>query len=310
MEDLPLNALRAFAAVYAHGGVRQAARELGIAHSSVSRHLAELSRWVGVPLLHASAGRGALRFTQQGESLGRATLVGLQAIGHAAAAVREVRPAHAVTVSTSPSFAVRWLLPRLPLLERAHPKIELSVQVDQRLDALDDGRIDLAIRMGPGPWPGLYAEPLMDDALYPVMSPAAWQAAGSPNRPEQLAGLRLLHDRDPQAGWERWRQVHGPRALSLQRGARFTSSDLVLRAAVQGQGVALARDRLAADDLTAGVLLRPFGELAVPLGPSYWLVRPVGEARSSVRAVWAWLRWQAEASRTIGSPESRSLSRG
>ena len=309
MNELPLNALRAFAMVYAHGGVRAAARELGLAHSSVSRHLAELDRWLGVPLLRASAGRGALVFTPQGEALGRATLAGLRGIEQAVAALRETRPAHAVTLSTSPSFAIRWLLPRLPALEKAHPKIELSVQVEQRLDALDDGRVDLAIRMGTGPWPDLHAEGLMDDALYPVMSPAAWQAAGSPNRPEQLADLRLLHDRDPQAGWERWRQMHGPRTLSLQRGARFTSSDLVLRAAVQGQGVALARDRLAADDLAAGVLLRPFGELAVPLGPSYWLVRPTGEPRSSVRAVWAWLRWQADASRTIGSPESRSLSR-
>ena len=192
MNELPLNALRAFAMVYAHGGVRAAARELGMAHSSVSRHLGELDRWLGVPLLRTAAGRGALVFTPQGEALGRATLAGLREIEQAVASLRETRPAHAVTLSASPSFAIRWLLPRLPALEKAHPKIELSVQVEQRLDALDDGRIDLAIRMGQGPWPALHAEPLMDDALYPVMSPALWQASGRPSRPAQLAGLRLL----------------------------------------------------------------------------------------------------------------------
>jgi LysR family glycine cleavage system transcriptional activator len=207
--------------------------------------------------------------------------------------LRETRPAHAVTLSTSPSFAIRWLLPRLPALEKAHPKIELSVQVEQRLDALDDGRIDLAIRMGTGPWPELHAEPLMDDALYPVMSPALWQTSGRPSKPAQLAGLRLLHDRDPQASWEAWRSVHGPAKLALQGGARYTSSDLVLRAAMQGQGVALARHRLAADDVANGSLLRPFGELGVPLGTAYWIVRPPAKPRAAVAAVIDWLRWQA-----------------
>ncbi|WP_027484744.1 LysR substrate-binding domain-containing protein [Rhodanobacter sp. OR87] len=293
MNELPLNALRAFAMVYAHGGVRAAARELGMVHSSVSRHLSELDRWLGVPLLRTAAGRGALVFTPQGEALGRATLAGLRGIEQAVAALRETRPAHAVTLSASPSFAIRWLLPRLPALEKAHPKIELSVQVEQRLDALDDGRIDLAIRMGKGPWPELHAESLMDDALYPVMSPALWQASGRPSRPAQLAGLRLLHDRDPQAAWELWRQAHGPAKLSLQGGARYTSSDLVLRAAMQGQGVALARHRLAADDVANGSLLRPFGELEVALGPSYWIVRPPAKPRPAVAAVIDWLRWQA-----------------
>jgi len=293
MNELPLNALRAFAMVYAHGGVRAAARELGMAHSSVSRHLGELDRWLGVPLLRTAAGRGALVFTPQGEALGRATLSGLREIEQAVAALRETRPAHAVTLSASPSFAIRWLLPRLPALEKAHPKIELSVQVEQRLDALDDGRIDLAIRMGLGPWPSLHAELLMDDALYPVMSPALWQTSGRPSRPAQLAGLRLLHDRDPQAAWELWRKTYGPAKLALQGGARYTSTDLVLRAAMQGQGVALARHRLAADDVANGSLVRPFGGLSVTLGPSYWIVRPPAKPRAAVAAVIDWLRWQA-----------------
>lgn len=292
--DLPLNALRAYALVYRHRGVRAAARELGMSHSSVSRHLGELARWLGVPLLHAGAGRAGLVFTPQGEALGKAVGAGLREIEQAVAALREVRPAHAVALSTTPSFAIRWLLPRLPAFETAHPKIELSVQVDQKLEGFEDGRIDLAIRMGVGPWPELHCEPLMDDVLYPVMSPACWRGHGRPSRPAQLAGLRLLHDRDPQAAWELWRRAHGPAGLVLQGGARYASSDLVLRAAQQGQGVALARHRLAADDVASGVLLRPFGALELPLGPSYWIVRPnAARPRPALAAVIDWLRWQA-----------------
>lgn len=294
--DLPLNALRAFALVYQHRGVRAAARELDMAHSSVSRHLRELDRWLGVPLLHAGAGRAGLVFTPQGEALGRAVCAGLAEIERAVAVLREARPAHSVALSTTPSFAIRWLLPRLPAFEKAHPKIELSVLVEQKLEGFADGRLDVALRMGQGPWPELHCEPWMDDTLYPVMSPAYWLDHGRPTRPAQLAGLRLMHDRDPQAAWESWRRAHGPSRLSLQGGARYASSDLVLRAAQQGQGVALARHRLVAGELAAGTLVRPFGALEVPLGTAYWIVR-ADRTRPlpALAAVIDWLRWQAAA---------------
>ncbi|MGA7439388.1 MAG: LysR substrate-binding domain-containing protein [Luteibacter sp.] len=298
MNDLPLNALRAFAAVYKHGGVRAAARELGSAHSSVSRHLSELDAWLGVPLLHPTAGRRPLTFTAQGECLGRALLSGLGEITQAVAAVRESRSAQAVTLSTAPSFAMRWLLPRLPELERAHPQIELSVLVDQRLDALQDGRIDLSIRMGAGPWPDLRCESLMDEHICPVMSPALWESSGRPQQPAQLARMRLLHDRDPQTTWETWRQSYGPADLNVRSGPRFASSDLLLRAATQGHGVALMRHRLAADEIAAGILLKPFGSHYVRLEHAYWIVMPrQDQIRPAVKTLIDWLRWQASIQR-------------
>ncbi|MCI0674063.1 MAG: LysR family transcriptional regulator, partial [Myxococcaceae bacterium] len=103
MRDLPLNALRAFALVYEHRGVRAAARELGVAHSSLSRHLAELEAWVGVPLTRESGGRRGLAFTPQGEALGRAALAGLREIERAAASLREARSPSSVVISTTAS---------------------------------------------------------------------------------------------------------------------------------------------------------------------------------------------------------------
>jgi LysR family glycine cleavage system transcriptional activator len=299
MRELPLNALRAFASVYLHGGVRAAARELRIAHSSVSRHLAELEKWLGVELLRPAGGRRGLTFTPQGEALGRAALAGLREIAHAAAAVREARSAQAVTISAAHSLAVRWLLPRLPAFEQAFPRLEVSVVVERGFGDPEAGGIDLAIRMGSGPWPEARCAALMDDALYPVMSPAYWKKAGRPAAPEDLVGLRLLHDRDPQASWEAWQRAQGPPALDVASGPRFTSSDLVLRAAAQGQGVALARHRLAADDVAAGQLLAPLAG-RVELGPSYWLLTPRRAAiRPATATVIAWLHREAGASQRL-----------
>lgn len=292
MRTFPLNALRAFALVVEKGGVRAAARELGVSHSAVSRHVTELEQWLGIKLLERAS--RVFGVTPQGQLLARTTLSALHDIGRTADALREQRSRYAVTVSTTPSFAARWLLPRLPALERAHPRLEVSVLVDQRLDDPQSPPSDLAIRMGKGPWPGVAAEPLMDDALYPVMSPALWKDMGRPRELADLRRMRLLHDRDPDANWQLWRAAHGPRELDVRTGARFTSSDLVLRAAVQGLGVALARHRLALDDLASGTLIRPFGAHAVVLDRAYWLIVSHDAAdRDPVKILCVWLRREA-----------------
>ena len=294
MRNLPLNALRAFAAVYETGGIRPAARSLQVAHSSVSRHVRELEGWIGLALIRSRDGTRSLAFTPQGEALGRAALASLRELEGAVAALRESRRGNAVTISTTPSFAARWLLPRLAAFEDTHPWIELSVIADQRLADPSGQGADIGVRMGRGPWPALACEPLMDDGLFPVMSPAFWEQAGKPRTPDDLAGLRLLHDRDPQSSWEAWRSVHESGALDVRPGPRLASSDLVLRAAAQGLGVALARGRLAADDVAAGALIRPFGDLHVALPDAYWIVRSeTAPPRVAVTAVIDWLKSQA-----------------
>ena len=296
MRDLLLNALRAFTAVYETGGVRPAARSLRVTHSAVSRHVRELEAWLGVPLVERRAGARSFAFTPQGEALGRAGLASLRALEAAVAAVREAKRGNAVTLSTTPSFAARWLLPRLPAFEAAVGWVELSIIADQKLTEPRDQGADLALRMGRGPWPGLACEPFMADALYPVMSRAYWDAAGRPTTPEALAGLRLLHDRDPNASWEAWLSAHAAPGVDRRAGPRFASSDLVLRAAAQGLGVALARDRLAADDVAAGVLVRPFGDRHVAVPDAYWLVRAAAApSRVAVTAAIDWLKSQAAA---------------
>lgn len=294
MRDLPLNALRAFAAVQAHGGVRAAARELGIAHSAVSRHVAELERWLGTALTEAApSGRRGKVLNAAGAALGREVQSALAEITRATAALREVRSPNSVSLSTTASVAARWLLPRLPAFERRHPRIELSVVVTQKFEDFSSRALDLAIRMGRGPWPDGRCEVLMDDALYPVMSASFWRNARRPARLDDLRGLRLIHDRDPNASWATWRDTYGPKSLDVRGGVRYTSSDLALRGAALGQGVALARHRLAFDDLSAGTLLRPLGDLKIDVPNAYWVVIPSHSwARPAVTSVVSWLKEQ------------------
>ena len=142
----------------------------------------------------------------------------------------------------------------------------------------------------------------MDDALYPVMGRDFWADAGRPDSPDCLTDLRLVHDRDPNASWAAWRAAHGPAGLNVRSGPRFASSDLVLRAAAQGLGVALARDRLAAEDLAAGALIRPFGGRQIDLPEAYWIVRPA-VARVQERAPNPLTSWVASAKRVrAGQP--------
>jgi LysR family glycine cleavage system transcriptional activator len=294
MRDLPLVALRAFACVYETGGVRPAARLLQVSHSSVSRHLRDLEAWLGVALLAPREGVRRLAFTPQGEALGRAALASLGELAQAVAMVRERRRANSVTIAASPSVAARWLLPRLHLLGESHGWIDVSVVAEQSAMALADQEADIAIRMGAGPWPGQACTVLMDDTLYPVAQARYWNALKGATAAERLAAAKLIHDRDPNAGWERWFAAHPCPGADARAGPRLTSSDLVLRAAAQGLGVALARDRLAAEDVDAGILVRPFGDTSVALPDAYWLLTAQDDvATAARRAVVDWLTAQA-----------------
>lgn len=295
MYDIPVNAIRAFAAVYETGGVRPAARQLQVAHSSVSRYLNELEKWLGVSLFERTQGSRVLTFTPQGEALGRAGLDNLKMLALAVKAVRETPRRNAVVVATTPSVAALWLLPRLPAFQQAYPWIELSVVVEQKLVDPTQQAADVAIRMGNGPWPRLKCERLMNDELYPVLSPALWEKSGKPTDPNRLRELPLIHDRDPNAPWSLWLAEHCTVDVDTSSGPRYSSSDLVLRAAAQGLGVSLARGRLVANEVASGALIKPFGERHVVLQDAYWIVQsPSAPVRAAVPPVIAWLKSQAQ----------------
>lgn len=294
MKDLPLNALRALAAVYETGGIRPAGRRLGITHSSISRHLRELELMLGTPLFLKTPGTNTLTFSPQGGTLGKAALSCLGALESTVSSVREARQGNSVVISTTPSFAIRWLLPRLPDFEAAHPSIEVSLLVDQRTRSPEEDDADLAIRTGRKPRGEEFCDPLMDDRLFPVASPSYLKELGNRTPAKALQAARLLHDRDPGTNWDLWKRAHGPVNLNVRSGSRFSSSDLVLKAAEQGMGLALAPGRLADTALKSGALVPLFPGKFVDVKNAYWLIlSPTSTTRHAVQQLVAWLKAQA-----------------
>lgn len=294
MRDLPLTLLRSLAAVYDTGGIRPAGRRLGVQHSAVSRALRDLEAWLEIPLFEKRGRQQALVFTAEGAALGKAALAALMDLENSVQKTREGSSANSVTIATTPSFAMRWLLPRLPKLTEMHSKIEVSIIVDQARKSPVASGADLNIRMGSQPTDTPDPLPLMDEQVFPVMAPQLWEQLGRPSGVSDLQGLPLLHDRDPATSWATWRKSMGPDRLDVRRGPRLTSSDLILRAAEQGQGVALARGRLATESLENGTLIRPLGQSAIDLGDNYWIIaNPETSARRVVRSVIAWLMAEA-----------------
>jgi LysR family transcriptional regulator, glycine cleavage system transcriptional activator len=200
-----------------------------------------------------------------------------------------------VRVSTTASFAALWLLPRLAAFRAQHPAIEVWVSETKALVDIGPGRgADVALRTGQGPWPRVRSEPLMTDHLIPVCAPSL---AARLRRPADLARATLLHDEDPRAAWPDWLAAADlGRPAWGERGPRLPDSSLLLQAAIDRQGVALSRRRLAAPALNGGRLVQPFGP-AVAMGPAYWLVLPPRGTPMSraTRSFAAWVRDAARA---------------
>ncbi len=271
MRDLPLSLLRSLAAVKAEGGIRPAARRLCVEHSTVSRAIRELEAIIGVPLTQSKRRGERLELTIQGSDLADAALAAMTELQYAVDQLAEPASPKQVSIATQPSVATRCLLPKLPELKLACPGMEVSIVVDQPRRAAIDPNTDLSLRMGRKPRSAKPLHILGDDIAFPVMSPEFWKQSGQPSDIDALHQMTLLHDRDTSVNWSLWRRRIGPDNLDVRAGPRLTSSDLSLRAAEQGEGVALARGWLASEALTQGKLVRPFGDLFVPLPDEWWL---------------------------------------
>jgi len=285
----PTPALRAFEAAARHLNVTRAAEEIGLTHGAVSHQIRELEARLGVRLFEREP-RG-LALTPAGETYRRFVEEALARLREGAAAVARQRTGRVLTVSVSPNFAHKWLVPRLGRFLDAHPDIDLRLSASVRHVDFRGGDIDVAVRHGDGHWPALDVTKLCDERLFPVCSPAL---AGRIDGVAALAGHTLLHDRDP-AAWRGWLARFGVAAPEPPRGPVFDQASLAIDAAVAGQGVTLARSALVAFDLAAGRLVRPVAE-ATDAPFAYWIVCPPQTARAPAIARFrAWLLEQAAA---------------
>ncbi|CAA2109270.1 transcriptional regulator GcvA [Variovorax paradoxus] len=305
-ERLPhLSALRAFEAAARRLSFRDAAEELGITASAISHQIRTLEAYLDVRLFDRLT--RAVALTEAGSALYPKLDVGFRLVESAVREVRSLRTASALVVTAGPAIAAKWLVPKLYRFQEQYPGIELRVLTSSRPVDLDREDVDVAFRHGRGDYPGLESVRLFGEAYTPMCAPRLTEDARHPLRvPADLRHQRLLHDDAAAlpgkgaAGWAQWLRSAKVRQVDAQAGAHFGQTDHAIQAAIDGGGVLLGRVSIAAFDLSAGRLVRPF-ELTLPSPFGYYFVTRQGRQRES--AVAAFLSWiQAEAAATPGLP--------
>src|SRR6266508_2688257 len=271
----PLNALKAFEAAARHESFTRAAEELCVTQGAVSHHVKALEAELGLKLFNRD--RQRLVITEAGRAYLVVVRDAFDRIGDGTERLLQRQSGGALTVSTSPNFAAKWLVHRLGRFAEAHPEIDLRVSAS--LHHVDFARedIDLAIRHGDGTASGLHVTRLCAEELFPVCSPKLLNGRTPLRRPVDLSRFTLLHVNDRE-GWSQWLGFAGVAGVDPARGPVISQASMAIDAAVDGQGVALARTALAAWDLIGGRLVRPFAK-AMPLRYAYWIVCPKTTAK-------------------------------
>lgn len=288
----PLNALRAFEAAARHLSFARAAEELHVTPAAISQQIKQLEDNLGANLfrrgkvlaLSAAAGAALPLISEAFDRLDKA-----------AARLRADKHDGPLVVSAPPVFAARWLVPRLDDFHTSHPDIELRLLATRRLVDFAVEDVDVALRFGAGPYPGLHAERLMTEVIVPVAVPAL---AAAIKRPADLLRCTLLHDDshewDPTfPDWDTWLASLGVAVAAPLRIRHYGDINLVIQAAASGLGVALAWHSLVADELRGGRLVRLL-DSALPTGHGYHLVAPPNRLQlPKVAAFREWLLGQA-----------------
>lgn len=285
----PLTALRAFESCARHLSISRAAEELHLTHGAVSHQIKNLEEQLAVRLI-ARKGRGIV-LTPTGQSFA-GTL--REALAQLVRVVEDVRPARAgvaLHISVLPSFAARWLVPRLARFNAICPGIEVHLHTTPALADFGRGDCDLAIRYGAGTWPGAAAEKVMGEAIIPVCSPD-FNGGQLPGTPAQILAHPLL--RDTHVRWSAWFDEMGQNVTEPKNTFVYNDSGLLVQAAVAGQGIGLVRAVLAHDDLCAGRLIRLPGA-ALPANAAYHAVFAADTPLSAnAQAFLTWIKAEAE----------------
>lgn len=309
-QQLPsLNALRAFEAVARHLSFTKAAAELNVTRAAISHQIKFLEEYLGFALIERK--NRAIVLSPRAEAALPKLRQGFDNLAEAVHLMRNETPAHSITVCTAPSFASKWLIPRLPRFSRKHPEIDMQINSNANLVDADiqqgsglidtffrQNKVDVVISFGAGNDARENAEKLFAVSAVPVCSPAlVSDAHPHPLRtPQDLAFHTLLHDDTDYVGhpsWVKWLKLHKVEGVNAHRGLHFNHVSLALDAAVDGQGVLLSIKPLAQSDIEAGRLCIPF-HLPIPLEHAYFIFRPQREGGGNRQASDAFVEWLRE----------------
>lgn len=300
----PLNALKAFEAAARRLSFTKAAEELNVTPGAISQQIRQLEDYAGTPLFKRT-GRSVL-LTDAAQAALPIVRDAFEKIAEAGRIMQAPARKGRVMVACAPSFAAKWLAPRLETFHREHEGIEAWVSADMGLTDFSTADADIAIRYGKGIYDGLKSELLLDETVMPVCAPALLEGENSLRKPEDLVHHTLLHDESPEndpscPDWPSWLTARKVISERARRGPRFNQAVLVIEAAASGQGVALAKRAVAGADLAAGRLVAPFADGSTAIDFGYWLVWPKGRHLSpDVRAFIKWVKNEATKSEVVG----------
>ncbi len=289
MRDLPPTAtLRAFEVATRHTTFTAAAAELCITQSAVSHQLKNLEEIWGLPLFQRGK---TLSLTPAGAALAPLVREFFSKLETTLADLREQKGRVRLRVNTTYSFALKWLLPRLPGLARLHPEILVTLESTDQAINFASTDADVAIRFGHGNYPALHTEFMFREQLFPVASPALLQRFGTPDEPAELLRYPLLtrDGADLVPKWDAWFKQVGVNTDVLHENVRFADTNMTIEAALLGQGIALARSGHVEKEIADGSLVRLF-DLPFPSPAAYYFVCPQGiETQPHIVTFRSWL---------------------
>ncbi len=286
----PLDSLVPFEAAARLQSFTAAARELSISQSAVSQQIRNLEASLGVALFDRVGRR--VQLTHLGKEFQHTVARALSHIANATTELRSTRGRPRVTLAADQSIAWLWLMPRLPMFQRAHPEVAVRmIASDIEADCVNDA-VDIAIVHGDGTWPGFHASQLFAEEVFPVCSPGYLAQAPVLKRAEDLPQHRLLHLEDDHWEWMTWRMWLTEKAVKLPsttHGLVINSYPLVIEAAKKGQGLALGWRGLVDSEIESAALVRPLEE-SVCTRFGYHLVRPANrEPKPETETLMHWL---------------------
>lgn len=292
----PLNALRAFEATARHLSFTKAADELNVTAGAVSQQVKSLEEYLGLKLFKRR--NRIIELTLEGLMALPYLSEGLDKLAEGIGVIQSSQNNRPLTITLPPTFAARWLMPRLMTFQKRHPEILVRIDATYKVVDIVNEDIDAGIRFGTGDYTDMEADFLFSQEVIPVCSPALVAQGSKLEKPEDLKNYTLLHcdfflnaNSQKQPDWDMWFAMASVNNVDTSRGVHFAQHDLLVQAAIEGQGVALVASISARKALDEGLLIQPF-ESHIPLDNSYYFIYP--KAKTKLPRIVAFRKWLLE----------------
>ncbi len=287
----PLNSLRAFEAAARHGSLTRAALELSVTQGAVSRHVQLLEDWMGMELCHRL--RRGIELTPEGAAYAAVLATALDQVEAQTRRLRDRPAANILRLKLPPTFAIRWLVPRLAHFHARNRQIDVQITTSHNTVDFDREDIDVAIHWGTAPLPGCTCRRLFGEVLLPVCSPGLFRTHAAPRTPDDLSQHVLLCSLHRPDDWPIWARAAGAQNVDGNSGLKFENSALAYQAAVDQLGIVMAQHAFVEDELRSGRLIAPLAFRAATAGAYYLAYRPSKRLMPLVRLFEPWILEQA-----------------